>query len=205
MDQYYESRLRSADLWLTWKSVEGFDPVDFTDWPAEDRTSLAHAIERFFSIAKSVPANEPASASQRKEARQHLEHAVEIVGRHVRDEWLAAQDQMMNEAAEAAESQGWHVEKDQKKVHETLLGDYKAPRLFITTRKKQEVVLDPIARFGSGRQGIVDLAVMPRFETIYLVTFKNGAWSIVSRSKSQHRRPFSQATLVNTITGLPAD
>ncbi len=115
--------------------------------------------------------------------------------------WLDAQKQMLEEATAAAKKKGWFFEEDEKEMQESLLGSYKAPRLRIRTLNN-EVLLDPIARFGSGRQGVVDLVVMPTFETAYLVVFKNGEWQIVSPRGTMHRRPFSQTTLVNTITTL---
>ena len=108
---------------------------------------------------------------------------------------------MMKEARAAAEAKGWYVQMDEKEVLESLLGSYKAPRLRIRTQDR-EVVLDPVARFGSGCQGVVDLVVLPAYETAYLVAFKNGQWQIVSLRGTAHRRPFSQAALVNTITKL---
>ena len=75
------------------------------------------------------------------------------------------------------------------------------PRLRIRT-PKNEVVLDPIARFGGGKQGVVDLVLMPTFETVYLITFKNGKWQIMAPYGTLYKRPFTQATLVNTITHL---
>jgi hypothetical protein len=196
--------LQKADPWLTCRTVEGFDGAEFQDLPQHERDELAKEVAAFRDIAAQVPAERPASARQSKQARAHLEKVMTIVGDVLLREWLDAQNRLMKEATAAAKSQGWYVEVDQKKLHESLLGDYKAPRLFITTRKKQEVVLNPIARFGSGRQGVVDLAVMPTFETAYLVTFKNDTWSIVSLDKSPNRRrPFSQATLVKMIADLP--
>ncbi len=90
---------------------------------------------------------------------------------------------------------------DQKEVLESLLGRYKAPRLRIRTQDG-EVVLDPVALFGSGRKGVVDLVVMPTYETAYLLAFKNGQWQIVSPRGTAHSRPLTRATLVNTITKL---
>jgi hypothetical protein len=108
---------------------------------------------------------------------------------------------MMDEATKAARAKGWYVEKEEKDVLESLLGAYKAPRLRIRTENK-EVVLDPIACFGSGRQGVVDLAIMPRFETKCLIVFKDGRWHIVSLREPIQRKPFTQTTLVSTINKI---
>jgi hypothetical protein len=195
----------SADLWLTPKSVDGFDPADFADWPKKNREQLAKEMAAFLGIAEQFARQDleerPVTQAQSKQARKHLERVIEIVRDHLLPEWLEAQEEMVEQATAAAEAKGWYVEKDQKELLESLLGKYKAPRLRIRTPDR-EVVLDPICRFGSGRRGIVDLVVMPSYETMYLLTFKDGRWEIVTPRGTLHRRPFNQTTLVNTIATL---
>jgi hypothetical protein len=194
--------LDSADLWLTPKAVEGFDPDDFADWPVQDREKLAEHVAAFVEFAQSVPADKPVTKSQAKQAHRHLDAILKIVRQRMLPEWIKAQENMLKEAAEAAEAQGWYVERDEKEVSESLLGTYKAPRLRIKSLDR-EVVLNPIACFGSGRQGIVDLVVLPTYETAYYVLFKNGRWNIASSQGTFHRRPFNRKTLINTINRLP--
>jgi hypothetical protein len=201
-DAYLSRKLHAADLWLTRKSVEGFDPDDFTGWPKKEREDLRKEVDAFRAIAEEVPPNKPAAKAQSNQARKRLEAAIQIVRNQLVHQWLEAQQEMMEVAMAAANAKGWYVQMDQKEVLESLLGSYKAPRLRIRTQDR-EVVLDPIARFGSGRQGVVDLVVMPTYETVYLVAFKDGKWQIVSPRGTAHSRPFTQATLVNTITKLP--
>jgi hypothetical protein len=200
-DTDYSSMIHAADLWLTKKSVEGYDPADLADWPEEEREGLAKEVHEFLAIVGQVQPNKPASRTQSARARRHLEGAIKIVRRHLLDDWLEAQKEMFEEVTSAARSNGWYVEQDEKEVLESLLGTYKAPRLRIRAPDK-EVVLDPIALFGSGRQGVVDLVVMPTYETAYLITFKNGQWQIVSPKGTLNSRPFTRKTFVNTITGL---
>jgi hypothetical protein len=200
-DSVYTSTIHSANLWLTKKSVEGFDPADFANWPKQEREELAKEVEAFLAIAGQVPANKPASKTLSGRARKHLEGAIKIVRQPLLRDWLEAQKRMLEEATSAARSKGWYVEQDEKEVLESLLGAYKAPRLRIRA-PDQEVVLDPIALFGSGRQGIVDLVVMPTYETAYFITLKNGHWQIVSPKGTLNSRPFTPQTFVNTITGL---
>jgi hypothetical protein len=201
-DHYSSSTLHSSDPWLTQKAVEGFDRNDFSDWPTKELDSLVSHVSAFADIEKDIPTNVIALKARSKNARKHLESIIEIVGHRVLNEWLEAQEQMVKEATAAAQEKGWYVEKDEKKLRETLLGAYSAPRLRIRTPLK-EVVLDPIARFGSGRQGVVDLVVMPTYDTAYLVTLKEGSWHIVSPEGALKRKPFTRKTLVNTINKVP--
>jgi hypothetical protein len=200
-DAMLSARLHAADLWLTPKYVEGFDPADFADWPRAQREELAKEVAAFRTVAEQVSSAKPATKAQSQQARRHLEQVIKLVRHHLLHEWLNAQQQMMEEATEAAKAKGWHVDQDEKEILESLLGIYQAPRLRIRTQDK-EVILDPIARFGSGRQGVVDLVVMPTYETAYMVTYKGNHWYIVSPHGSQHSRPFNRTTLVNTITKL---
>lgn len=203
-DSHLRSALHSADFWLTGKSVEGFDPADFEDWPRAEREELAREVAAFKAIAEKVPANKPAPKLLSKQAREHLERVIEIVRRRLLPEWLDAQETMLREATEAAKANRWYVERDEKEIVESLLGPYKAPRLRIRTQNR-EVVLDPIARFGSGRRGVVDLVVMPTYETTYLVAFSDGHWQIIPTRGGLHIRPFNRETLTRTIDRLPTN
>jgi hypothetical protein len=194
----YSSPVYRADLWLTPKSVAGFTP---SDWPANIRTALEKHVAAFLALAEKVPGDKPATKSQSQQARKHLEAIIDIVGKLLLPEWLDAQGEMVKEAELAATAKGWYHVKDFKEMKESLLGTYKAPRLRIRTATK-EVVLDPVARFGSGRRGVVDLVVLPSFETAYLVAFQEGAWQIISPRGSLHRRPFTQSTLIKTLSQL---
>jgi hypothetical protein len=190
-----------ADLWLTTKSVEGFDADDFADWPEDVRATLKAEVTAFNAIVEKIPADKPPTKAQLRQARKHLGLAMDIVRDQLLPEWIAAQNQMIDVATGTAKAKGWYVDKDEKEVLESLLGRYKAPRLRIRT-VDNEVVLDPIARFGSGQQGVVDLVRMPTFETAYLIAFKDKHWQIVSLGRASHRRPFTQLTLANTINKL---
>ena len=200
---WQEDRVWSnRDLWLTPKSVEGFDPADFEDLPEKEREKLAKEVAAFLAIAREVPANARARKTQSKQACKHLEGAIKIVGGRLLNEWIAAQNKMLEVAMEAARKKEWYAEKDEKEVCEPLLGTYKAPRLRIKSIDR-EVVFDPVALFCGGGQGVVDLVVLPTFETAYYVVFKDNHWQIVSSRGKPNRRPFTPETFVNTITRLP--
>ena len=188
-------------LWLTPKAVADFDVADFADLPLTERVRLEGDVASFLSVANSVPPGTPATANQRTKARKSLEGVIRTVREALLAAWLGAQRAMMGDAAAAAEGEGWYVERDEKVVTESLLGQYKAPRLTIRTDTKG-VVLEPIAFFGSGRRGVVDLILLPAYETKCLVTFQDGRWELISPNGRMHRRPFSASAFVNAITHL---
>jgi hypothetical protein len=194
--------LDRAELWLTPKSVADYSLEDFTDWPKAKRAALDEAVRAFLALASTVPPKQPTPKSVSRQARKHLERAIELVRTEVVEDWLEAQNELMADAQRAAAAKGWFSELDQKEMKDSLLGRYRAPRLRIRTLDR-EVVLDPVTRFGSGGQGIVDLVVLPTYETAYLVMFKDGAWRIVSPRGRMHARRFTPKTLVSTINRLP--
>jgi hypothetical protein len=194
--------LDRADLWLTPKSVAGFDPAEFADLPERERNTLAAEVRAFLRIAERVPSNKPATNAQSKQARGHLELVIKTARGPLAREWIAALKRMLTEARAAAETNGWYTDEDEKEIVESLLDKYKAPRLRIRSLDK-EAVLDPICRFGSGRCGVIDLVAMPTYETMYYVTFKCGDWEIASARGTSNKRPFTQTTFVNTIARLP--
>src|SRR5436309_508313 len=68
--------LLNADLWLTPKSVEAFDPVDFADLPPALRNRLGQAVDRFRQVAATVAPDGPATNEQAQLARGHLEELI---------------------------------------------------------------------------------------------------------------------------------
>lgn len=193
--------LNAADLWLTHKTVAGFSPADFADLPRPERQDLATAVESFLAIAKRVSADKPATKSDSRQARGYLKRAIKIVRDQVMHDWLEAQREMLATATAAAEARGWYVDMDEKEVQESLLGSYQAPRLRIRTPDR-EFVLDPVVCFGSGRQGIVDLVVLPTYETERLIALKDRKWWIVSRHGAARAQPFTPETFATTIAKL---
>src|SRR6516162_8286062 len=85
-------QLQKAALWLTPKAVEGFDPRDFADLPAEMQAELRDAVERFRAVAATVPPNASATEGQFQEALAHLRRVVTTLSAAVRSEWAAAVD-----------------------------------------------------------------------------------------------------------------
>ena len=193
--------LDNADLWLTPRVVADYHPGDYGDKPAKEVTELELEISRFLEVAHQVPANQPATGGQSEQARRHLQAIIDIVREWLLVEWLAAQEHMMDEATQAAQSRNWHVDRDDKGIQESLLGTYRSPRLRIRT-PDSEVVLDPIALFGSGGKGIVDLVVLPRYETACMITLRNGQWQIVSPYGSLNQRPFNKSNFIDLVSGL---
>lgn len=197
----YVLTLPTADLWLTTKAVDGFDAEEFTDLAPAEREELRANVASFREITEAIPPDEPAPKAKSRRARKHLERIIEIVRKPVLEEWLAAQERMIGEAVEAAKSRHWHVERGEKQVVEGFLGRYTAPRLHIFASPDGGVVLNPVARFAANGKGVVDVAVMPTYDTAAMLMLDGGQWRI-ARHGLDRGRPFSGERLVAQITRL---
>lgn len=188
--------------WFAVGSVAGFDPADHADRPPEEQGELTREIAAFEQLVRETPPDASPSEAALAAARRHLENVQRIVRERLLPEWLTALHAMMETAADAVRGPDWYIQKDEKELTESLLGKYRAPRLRLRSLDR-EVVLDPVAYFGSGKQGVVHLVAMPTYETAYLITLKSGKWRIESLQPGSHRRPLSKATLLKTLAGIP--
>jgi len=67
--QALELMIARAAIWLTPKSVSGFNPADFAELGSERQRALQTAVQEFVAVASQVPPNEPATPEQLKSAR----------------------------------------------------------------------------------------------------------------------------------------
>ncbi len=79
---YLTTVMRRADLWLTTKSVEGFNARDWTHWARDAQERLRVAVERFKAIAEQVPAKGPATLEQSESARRLLREIAMLLRSH---------------------------------------------------------------------------------------------------------------------------
>jgi hypothetical protein len=67
--QARETMIARAALWLTRRSVNGFDPADFSELGLDRQRALQTAVHDFLAVASQVPPQEPASPEQLGKAR----------------------------------------------------------------------------------------------------------------------------------------
>jgi len=95
----------------------------------------------------------------------------------LRDEWLnrlAALTSMVKDWAEALD---WSTRQIVKKMQDSRLGPYEAPALLMQ-KETTRVLLDPVARFTPGADGVVDLYLMPAYDDIASLYFVDGEWRL---------------------------
>lgn len=74
-----EAKLRSASIWLTPKSVEGFESQDFAFLSEEERIRLGQAVAQFVALAQHVPPDEPATEEQVESALPPFQTILKIM------------------------------------------------------------------------------------------------------------------------------
>jgi len=74
-----EAILRHADIWLTPKSVAGYEEADFEFLSEEERYRLTACVDNFLEIAKQVPPDQPATQEQVEAALPAFRCLLEIL------------------------------------------------------------------------------------------------------------------------------
>lgn len=195
-----EGALRRAVIWLTPKSIQGFDPGDFADLPSEQQDELAASVDEFISVAKSVPANEPANSDQINAALPPFLNIVKAVQKIVRDEWLDAARRLLEQAENWAMARQWPTRCFPKAISEDFIGTYTLRKLVFGVEGSQ-LVLNPLGRFAPGADGIFDFAVLPVYESAMVVR-QQGKWYIHPPSHEHRRREWSEVAFVETAQKL---
>jgi hypothetical protein len=78
----------------------------------------------------------------------------------LRDDWVAAVEQVVSDAEAWAMEQNWSVHRGPKTITERRLGTYEVPALLIRAPAGR-FVLDPITRDVVGALGKIELCVFP--------------------------------------------
>ena len=195
-----EQLLQRADLWLSSKTVEGYDPADFADWPADQQKVLAAAVEGFRTVAKTVAPNRPASVEQRTAAAEWLGRILQVVRPIVRDEWLRAVETLVIEAEDWCRRRDWLNHLSHKTITEPLIGQYEAAQLLVHLPEGR-FMLTPISRFVAGGTGLIDLYAMPALAGRSIVR-RSGKWEIIPEKSRDRPQPWSETAFSNLIASL---
>lgn len=71
--------LAKAAIWLTPKSVAGFNAADFAELGPERQAELQTAVQNFLAVASQVPANKPATNEQYENAKVAFERTLAVL------------------------------------------------------------------------------------------------------------------------------
>jgi len=95
----------------------------------------------------------------------------------VRDEWLKVLANLTAKVKTWAEELSWSTRTIAKKMKDSRLGEYEAPALLMQ-KETTRVLLDPIARFTPGADGVVDLYLLPAYDDIASLYLVDGEWRL---------------------------
>jgi len=108
----------------------------------------------------------------RKEPHERADDPSEL-----RDEWLKVLAELTSRVKNWAEELDWSTRQVSKKMKDSRLGSYEAPALLMQ-KETTRVLLDPVARFVPGADGVVDLYLMPAYDDIASLNFVGGEWQL---------------------------
>ena len=120
----------------------------------------------------------------------------------VRDEWVAAVEQLVRDAEGWAQKQEWAVRRDVKTVREDRLGQYTVPRLLIHSTTGR-LLLDPVVRYVPGAMGVVDLYVLPSYDSVMISRTDEG-WHLHPIDPNGIPQAWSERAFVETAQQLMA-
>lgn len=95
----------------------------------------------------------------------------------LRAEWLKRLSELVDTVEAWAADLGWATRRIEINREDSRLGKYKAPALLMQFEVVR-VILEPIARFAPGTEGIVDLYLMPAYDDIASLYHRNGSWRL---------------------------
>ncbi len=95
----------------------------------------------------------------------------------IRDEWLKVLADLTSQVQRWASELDWSTRLITKKMKDSRLGVYDAPALLMQ-KETTRVLLDPVARFTPGADGVVDLYLMPAYDDIASLYRVNGEWRL---------------------------
>ena len=95
----------------------------------------------------------------------------------LREEWLSRLSELVQSVQQWAEERDWATRRIDKRMKDPILGRYEAPALLMQ-KETTRVLLDPVSRFATGADGLVDLYLMPAYDDIASIYFIKGQWRL---------------------------
>jgi hypothetical protein len=95
----------------------------------------------------------------------------------LRDEWLERLAQLVATVRVWAQELDWSTRQIETKLEDSQLGTYKASALLLQ-KETVRVLLEPIAHAAPGVTGIVDFYLMPAYDDIARLFFRDDGWQL---------------------------
>ena len=136
-----------------------------------------------------------------------------IKGDRIRDEWIERITELVAQVEAWCRDLGWSTRRISKQMEESDLGRFRAPALLIQEGIAR-IMLEPIARFAPGVDGVVDLYLMPAYDdiaTLYLhrrdwrLHYANPRTAKNSDSRNAAGRAFTREVFREVVEGMKAN
>ena len=95
----------------------------------------------------------------------------------LRDDWLQRLSTLTQDVREWANRLGWSTRVIDLVRSDSVLGSYRAPALLMQDEGVR-ILMEPIARTAPGVDGVVDLYLMPAYDDIASLYFREGLWYV---------------------------
>jgi hypothetical protein len=103
-----------------------------------------------------------------KEARNRLTQ---------RQGWIKRISELVATVEQWAKELGWSTRRIEKKIEDARIGNHKAPALLLQEATVR-ALLEPISRSAPGSEGLVDLYLLPGYDDIASLYFREREWHI---------------------------
>jgi hypothetical protein len=197
--------LPRATKWLTPKIVQVYDPNAFKTWPDTQQSELRDGVEKLRAITAAVSPDKPVTSSQFKEGIQAFDRLKTAVQKMVCTEWQKEASGLIAQVEGWAAENKWVTRRAEKKLTETLIGDYSLDQLYMHAEGNL-YILDPIARFVHGGLGSFDLSIQPSFFTTSIYREMDDQWYIRlhvgQRPEAAKKELFTKDSLAQAVVEL---
>jgi len=117
----------------------------------------------------------------------------------VREEWIAAVEQVISDAEAWAREQRWFVHRGPKTITEDPIGPYEVSTLLIQAPAGR-FVLESRGRYFIGVTGQIELSVFPSYEPVLIVRNDAGWHFVIDRPTLDG--PWSKETFLEILSEL---
>jgi hypothetical protein len=136
-------------------------------------------------------------------ARQELERLARTRLAALRD-WLSRVDELVGRVEQCGSELGWATRRIEKRMDDSEVGTHQVPALLLQ-QDTVRVLLEPVSRRTPGAEGVVDLYLMPAYDDIASLYFREGKWRVHyvfpygNSVKETESKPLSKKTLAGVL------
>ncbi len=127
-----------------------------------------------------------------------------------RKEWIARVADLVQHVEQWAKQFGWTTRRIEKRLDDSRIGRHRVPAL-VMQQDTARVILEPVSRVVPGGKGLVELALMPAYDDVASLYFREGRWyahydfpqpSAIADADEAQEKPFSQEVFAEILDGM---